>query len=83
VLAFIRGAFEFVVGDDLPTALGIVLALAATATIATAGLDAWWLMPLAAIVLLRWSLQRRARALVRERPDRESAPAASSTGGAA
>lgn len=63
-LAFIRGAFEFVIGDDLPTALGIVLALAATAVIAAVGLAAWWLMPLAAVVLLRWSLLRRARSLV-------------------
>lgn len=63
-LAFIRAAFEFVVGDDLPTALGIVLALAATAVIAALGLAAWWPMPLAAIVLLRWSLVRRARSLV-------------------
>jgi hypothetical protein len=63
--AFVRGAFEFVVGDDWRTAVGIVLSLAATALIATSGIAAWWLMPLAALGLLRWSLLRRARSLSR------------------
>lgn len=63
VLAFARGAFEFVVGDDWPTALGVVLSLAATALIAAFDVAAWWLMPVAVLVLLRWSLLRRARSL--------------------
>ncbi|HEY2570897.1 MAG TPA: hypothetical protein VGI27_05465 [Solirubrobacteraceae bacterium] len=64
-LDFVRGAWEFVVGDDWPTALGVVLSLAATALIATSDIPAWWLMPLAALLLLRWSLLRRARSLWR------------------
>jgi hypothetical protein len=67
--AFLRGTWEFVVGDDWPTALGVVLALAATALVATSGVAAWWLMPLAALALLRWSLLRRARSLARRRLD--------------
>jgi hypothetical protein len=69
VRSFLRGAFEFVVGDDWPTAVGVVLALAVTALLATSDLAAWWLMPLASLALLRWSLLRRARSLAR-RPAR-------------
>jgi hypothetical protein len=63
-LAFARAVWEFVVGDDWLTAVGVVLSLAATAIVATSDLAAWWLMPLAALVLLRWSVLRRARSLV-------------------
>ena len=62
-LGFARAVWEFVVGYDWPTAVGVVLSLAVTALIATSDLDAWWLMPLAALALLRWSVLRRARAL--------------------
>jgi hypothetical protein len=62
-LAFARAAWEFVVGDDWPTAVGVVLALAVTALVATSDLAAWWLMPLAALTLLRRSVLRRARSL--------------------
>ncbi len=48
----------FVVGDDWRTAVGVVLILAATALVATAGLPAWWLAPIAVLALLRWSLGR-------------------------
>ncbi len=64
-LAFVRGACEFVVGDDWPTALGIVLSLAATSLIAAFDVAAWWLTPFAVLALLRWSLLRRARSLSR------------------
>lgn len=64
-LAFARGVWEFVVGDDWPTAVGVVLSLAVTALAATSDLAAWWLMPLAALALLRWSVLRRARSLSR------------------
>jgi hypothetical protein len=61
----IRAAWRFVVGDDWPTALGVALSLAATALVASLDLAAWWLMPLAAVGLLRWSLLRRVRSLSR------------------
>jgi hypothetical protein len=64
-LRFARAAWEFVVGDDWPTAVGVVLSLAVTALLATSDLAAWWLTPLAALILLRWSVRRRARSLLR------------------
>ena len=56
-----RAVWEFVVGDDPFTALGVVLALGATALIAGAGAAAWWVMPLAVVVLLGLSVRRAAR----------------------
>ena len=56
-----HAVWEFVVGDDPMTALGVVIALGATALIAGAGAAAWWVMPLAAVALLALSLRRAAR----------------------
>lgn len=56
-----KAVWEFVVGDDPVTALGVAVALGATALIATAGAPAWWVMPLAVLVLLVLSLRRAAR----------------------
>jgi hypothetical protein len=57
------GAFwwDFIVGDDWRIAAGVVLALAATAGLAAAGVPAWWLLPLAVVVLLGRSLRSAAR----------------------
>jgi hypothetical protein len=55
------GVWEFVVGEDWLTALGVVLALAATALLADAGVAAWWLMPPAVLGLLWLSLWRAVR----------------------
>jgi hypothetical protein len=44
--------WDFVVGDDWRTAAGVVLAIGATATLQGAGVTAWWLIPLAVLVLL-------------------------------
>ncbi|MGA2006121.1 MAG: hypothetical protein ABSH27_00990 [Solirubrobacteraceae bacterium] len=57
----LRGVFEFVVGDDWRIALGIVIALAVTALVATSALAAWWVLPLAVLALLGDSLRRAAR----------------------
>jgi hypothetical protein len=53
--------WEFVVGDDWRTALGVVLALAATAALAQTAVPAWWLMPLAVVALLARSIRRERR----------------------
>ena len=53
--------WDFVVGDDPFIALGVVVALGATALIAGAGAAAWWVMPVAALALLGLSLRRAAR----------------------
>ena len=56
-----RAVWEFVVGDDPLTALGVVVALGATAVIAGAGAAAWWVMPPAVLAMLAVSLRRAAR----------------------
>ena len=54
--------YDFIVGDDLATAIGVVLALAATAGLAHLGVPAWWLLPVAVLGLLAMSLRRQVRA---------------------
>jgi hypothetical protein len=61
VQAFFKGLWEFVVGDDWWTALGIVVALALTALIADEAIAAWWVMPPAVLGLLALSVRRAAR----------------------
>jgi hypothetical protein len=61
VEAFFAGVWEFVVGDDWRTALGVVLALALTALLADAAIAAWWVMPPAVIGVLALSIRRAAR----------------------
>jgi len=56
-----HGVWEFVVGDDPVIALGVAVALGATALIAGAGAPAWWVMPVAVVALLTLSLRRAAR----------------------
>jgi hypothetical protein len=53
------GIWDFVVGDDWRTAAGVVLVLALTAVIASTGLPAWWLSPVATLAILHRSLRRR------------------------
>ncbi len=52
--------WDFIVGDDWRIAAGVVLALAVTAVAAT-GIAAWWIVPVAVIVLLTASLRRGTR----------------------
>jgi hypothetical protein len=61
VSAFFAGAWEFVVGDDWRTALGVVVALGVTAALAGAEIAAWWVMPPAVIGLLALSIRRTVR----------------------
>lgn len=60
-LALLAAVWDFVVGDDWRTAIGVALALALTALIASAGISAWWVMPLAVLGLLALSIRRAAR----------------------
>jgi hypothetical protein len=50
--------WDFIVGDDWVTAAGVVVAGAGTAALQSAGVVAWWLIPLAVAVLLTRSLAR-------------------------
>lgn len=54
----LRGIWEFVVGDDWRTALGVVLALALTALLAKAVGSDWWVMAFAVASLLACSVRR-------------------------
>jgi hypothetical protein len=57
----LESVWDFVVGDDWVTALGVVAALGATALIAGATSTAWLVMPIAVVGLLALSLRRAAR----------------------
>jgi hypothetical protein len=58
IASFGRFLYNFVIGDDWRVAVGIVVAGGATALIASEGVPAWWLPPLAVVVLLVLSLRR-------------------------
>jgi predicted branched-subunit amino acid permease len=58
---FLSAVWEFIVGDDWRTAVGVALALALTALIAGVGISAWWVMPAAILGLLALSVRRAAR----------------------
>jgi hypothetical protein len=59
--AALLAIWDFVVGDDWLTALGVAVALSLTALIATTSVPAWWLMPFAVLGLLSLSLWRASR----------------------
>jgi hypothetical protein len=59
--AGLLAVWDFVVGDDWLTAVGVVVALALTAAIAQAGVSAWWVLPAAVPALLALSIRRAMR----------------------
>jgi hypothetical protein len=59
--SLLRFAWDFVVGDDWRIAVGVVLALALTALVAGSSVAAWWILPVAALALLAFSVWRAAR----------------------
>jgi len=62
VVAFGRFWWDFVVGDDWLVAAGIGVALGLTALLAAEDVSAWWVTPVAVVVLLSASLRRATRA---------------------
>jgi hypothetical protein len=54
--------WEFVVGDDWRVAAGVVLAIALTALVASAGVPAWWILPVAVAAVLVLTLWHATRA---------------------
>lgn len=61
VRAFGAFWYDFVVGDDWRVAVGVVAGLVLTVGVSRAGVPAWWILPLAVVVLLPYSLLRATR----------------------
>jgi len=57
-----RFLWDFVVGDDWRIAMAVVIALGVTALVSAAGASAWWILPVAAALVLGLSVWRVARA---------------------
>jgi hydrogenase/urease accessory protein HupE len=58
---FGRFWWDFVVGDDWLVALLVVIAIGVTAAVARSHVSAWWLMPVAVLIVLWLSLRRAIR----------------------
>jgi UDP-N-acetylmuramyl pentapeptide phosphotransferase/UDP-N-acetylglucosamine-1-phosphate transferase len=59
--SFAKFLYDFFVGDDWTVALGVVLALAATYLLSHTTVPAWWITPVAVLILLAESVRRKAR----------------------
>lgn len=59
--AFFAFLYAFVVGDDPLIAFVVVVALGITAAIAAAGVAAWWVLPIAVVAVLTYSVARASR----------------------
>jgi hypothetical protein len=59
--AFARFLWEFVIGDDWRVAAGVAVALGITAAVAGAGVTAWWILPVAVVLLLGVAVSGAAR----------------------
>jgi hypothetical protein len=59
--SLLRFISDFLIGDDWRIAVGAALALVATALIAGTSIAAWWILPLAVVALLGFSVWRAAR----------------------
>jgi hypothetical protein len=55
----LRAVWDFIVGDDWVTAVGVAAAIGLTAILVAAHVNAWWLMPIAVVGLLTASVWRR------------------------
>ncbi len=58
IAGFGRFWWNFVIGDDWVAAALVAIAIGATAAIAAGGVAAWWVLPLAVVVVLYVSLRR-------------------------
>jgi hypothetical protein len=62
IMAFLKFWYNFIVGDDWTIAAAITVAIAVTFWLVESNIQAWWLLPAAAILTLGVSLWRAARA---------------------
>ncbi|WP_211265746.1 hypothetical protein [Actinacidiphila oryziradicis] len=61
IMRFLHFWYDFVVGDDWTVAVGVVVALIVTALLAGGAIAAWWVLPVAVVLLLGLSLRRASR----------------------
>ena len=59
--AFGSFLYDFVIGDDPLIAVVVVVALGITAALAGAGAAAYWVLPVAVVAVLSFSLARATR----------------------
>jgi hypothetical protein len=59
--AFLAFWYDFIVGDDWRAAVGVIVALVLTYAISATSIAAWWVLPLAVLVLLPMTLWRVVR----------------------
>jgi hypothetical protein len=60
LVGFIRFWYDFIIGDDWTIAVSVALSVVATFWLVHSNIQAWWLLPLAAIITLGVSLLRNA-----------------------
>ena len=58
----LTGVVDFVVGDDVWTAVLVVLTVAATVVVVNVGFDVWWLLPVVVPLAVLSSIKRAASA---------------------
>jgi hypothetical protein len=63
IAAFGRFWWNFVTGDDWLVAALVAAAIGGTAALAHSGVNAWWLMPIAVVLVLWVSLRRAIRSV--------------------
>ncbi|MDX6643316.1 MAG: hypothetical protein QOD76_1278 [Solirubrobacteraceae bacterium] len=59
--AFGQFVYDFVIGDDAVLAAGVVVALGLTAVLESSDVSAWWVLPVAVVLVLSLSLRRATR----------------------
>jgi hypothetical protein len=60
VVAFGRFWWNFIVGDDWTVAAGVAVAIGLVSILVDHGVNAWWLLPLAVVLLTGISVWRQA-----------------------
>ncbi|UQX88672.1 hypothetical protein M6D93_01410 [Jatrophihabitans telluris] len=61
IRAFVWFWYDFIIGDDWLVAAGVVAALVATYAVSRTSVPAWWIVPVAVVILLPLSLWRASR----------------------
>jgi hypothetical protein len=56
-----RAVWDFVVGDDWRVAAGVVIAISVTAIVAGSTVSAWWILPVATLLMLSLSVWQASR----------------------